>query len=126
MGLDMYLEGHKYYHHNKRPTEDNLAVKEQVLELAYWRKHPNLHGFIVQTFADGKDECREVELGAEQIELLIEAVKECKLPDTTGFFFGQSTGSERAEDLKVLTAALAWVRAKDETCMKYITYRASW
>jgi len=59
MGLDMFLHGEKYFwgHNGKRPKEDGFEVKEHILELGYWRKHPNLHGYIVQTFADGKDEC---------------------------------------------------------------------
>ena len=62
MGLDMYLEGRRFLRTNWENPEANLKrgkyrVKEETLELAYWRKHPNLHGFIVQTFADGVDEC---------------------------------------------------------------------
>jgi hypothetical protein len=27
-------------------------------EVGYWRKHPDLHGYIVETFADGVDACQ--------------------------------------------------------------------
>lgn len=33
-----------------------IALEEII---GYWRKEPNLHGFIVENFADGNDDCRE-------------------------------------------------------------------
>ena len=63
MGLDMYLKGNKFYWTNWREPEKNLTeegfkLTEKTLELGYWRKHPNLHGYIVKTFAEGVDELR--------------------------------------------------------------------
>ena len=54
MGLDMYLQGEAFYTHghpNRKATP--LEIEKTIYRLAYWRKHPNLHGFIVKTFADG-------------------------------------------------------------------------
>ena len=85
MGLDMYLQGHQYYF-NRTETIDDFPVKEMIVELGYWRKHPNLHGAIVQTFADGEDNCEPIELNKADIEKLIEMVKTNLLPHTTGFF----------------------------------------
>ena len=61
MGLDMYLEGRKS-RYDKQETEDGFPLQTKVLELGYWRKHPNLHGYIVQEFADGVDECQRGDL----------------------------------------------------------------
>ncbi len=63
MGLDMYLKGHKYLwgFDNKRPQEDGFEVEAKTLMLGYWRKHPDLHGYIVLPDAfTGADESRSV------------------------------------------------------------------
>lgn len=134
MGLDMYLRGRKYYGGNFGSTireEDGFPIDAVELALGYWRKHPNLHGFIVQTFAEGQDNCQEIMLNAENIKKIIEAVEQKALPMTDGFFFGQSDGSEQDEDLQIFGKALGWL-AMDldppnaKPFMKYIVYQASW
>lgn len=146
MGLDMYLEGRKYLtqnwkHPEKNATEDGFRLKEKILELGYWRKEPNLHGYIVQTFADGKDECQDIELCVEDLEKIREAVRNRQLVDTSGFFFGRSAdpNSESVEErewalaferetIETLDNAIAWVkgRLQDENSMRWVVYRASW
>jgi hypothetical protein len=144
MGLDMYLEGRKYLTRNwKHPendaTEDGFRLREKILELGYWRKEPNLHGYIVQTFADGKDDCQDIELCVEDLEKIREAVRNRQLPDTSGFFFGTAAdpNSESVEErewalaferetIEILDNAIAWVNGKDETAMRWVVYRASW
>ena len=78
MGLDMYLEGEKHLFTDFRnpqsiPLEDGYRLKTRVVELGYWRKHPNLHGYIVNTFAEGIDNCRPIALEANDIEKIIDA-----------------------------------------------------
>jgi hypothetical protein len=132
MGLDMYLQGHCYKSGN-RETLDGFPIKEITVELGYWRKHPNLHGAIVQTFAEGVDECQTIELNKDDIEKLIEMVKTNQLPHTTGFFFGESArpGSERYEQeyndtIKQLENALKWYEGKEPDTYRWVSYRASW
>ena len=55
MGLDMNLFGDKYSF-EKNETVDGFPVSSTMLDMGYWRKHANLHGFIVDTFAGGEDE----------------------------------------------------------------------
>ena len=157
MGLDMYLNGHKWLPRNwddpkSDRREDGRRVREVIVELGYWRKHPDLHGYIVNTFADGRDECQNIELGADQIRKVIAAVKSGKLPHTAGPFFGTSDGSERNDDVRIFEDALAWVEGAEPppaptsvthlekaTLMqfefsttrlpretRYVVYRASW
>lgn len=129
MGLDMYLEGRKFIHgidKKERPKEDGYELKYRILELGYWRKHPNLHGYIVQTFADGKDDCQDIELGAEDLQKIINAIKANKLPETTGFFFGKSDGSETPEDIRILEAAIQWLKTEEPGVWRNVVYRASW
>lgn len=59
MGLDMYLSGRKYLRYGNDQIEDGFRVEEKIVRLGYWRKHPNLHGYIVKTFADDVDECQQ-------------------------------------------------------------------
>jgi hypothetical protein len=124
MGLDMYLTGRKDFWHNWKNEgdnrrEDGKRVKSLDVELGYWRKHPNLHGYIVKTFASGVDDCKEIELDGDKLRNIIDAVKQRKLPKTDGFFFGSSDGSaeEREADLKILREALDWLEAGDESPM---------
>jgi hypothetical protein len=132
MGLDMYLEGRTYlWQNHKEPektrTKDGFRLKGETIELGYWRKHPNLHGFIVQTFAGGKDECQDIELSMEQLQQIIEAVRTNALPTTRGFFFGESDGSETEETIQILTKALEWMSAGTPSVeSRDVVYRASW
>jgi len=131
MGLDMYLTGEKHYfayppEEARISIEDGFEVRSKMLRLGYWRKHPNLHGYIVNTFADGEDKCQQIELDESRIAEIISAIKAENLPHTEGFFFGASDGTEKEEDLKVFTAALAWLRTPEKGVWKSITYQASW
>lgn len=110
MGLDMYLTG---------KTKDG-----QTEELGYWRKHPNLHGFMVRTFANGQDDQKPIPLTAERIRIVIQAILDQKLPQTTGFFFGTSYGDkeERDHDIRVFSQALAKILDHDYT----VEYYAWW
>jgi len=87
----MYLNGvkaHRQYPQNihdwdedmdNRPQMDGYPVTSTRIDLGYWRKHADLHGYIVNTFADGKDECQEIELSAEDCKQIAEAVANNKL-----------------------------------------------
>lgn len=133
MGLDMYLSGKKYLPNNwenpaKNVMEDGYRVQERVLELGYWRKHPNLHGFIVQTFANGDDDCTAINLSPDNLRTIIEAVKSDKLPRTDGFFFGSSDWWEdkKPEVVETLEKALAWSETKEDGTWRIVEYQASW
>lgn len=107
MGLDMYLTGDSYLLTDWKPPENNRYedghhVKRLELELGYWRKHPDLHGFIVDNFAEGEDNCQPIELGYEQMKQIIGAIQSNSLPKTQGFFFGES-----ANDAEQKTDAIA-------------------
>ncbi|QDV34957.1 hypothetical protein ElP_28540 [Tautonia plasticadhaerens] len=123
MGLDMYLTGEKYFHGVKRKRGDK---KGERYDLGYWRKHPNLHGFIVKEFAGGEDECQPIYLDKERMERIIAAVEAEQLPHTTGFFFGASDGSEKEEDLAIFREAIAWLEEEEEGVWRSVVYQASW
>lgn len=130
MGLDQYLRGRKIpFDYNNRREEDGFEVSSVVLELGYWRKHPNLHGYIVQTFADGVDECQEIPLSRDDLMKIREAASNPKsLPHTEGFFFGASYGTqeEADEDVAIIDKALEWLKGHSDKEWREVFYRASW
>jgi hypothetical protein len=105
MGLDMYAYRTKVQLSKPVDFADELNAaheaegESQMQELAYWRKHPNLHGWMEELYRrkGGTAEdfnCVPVELTLDDLFILEADIKYGKLPDTNGFFFGQSDGSE--------------------------------
>ena len=118
MGLDMYAYVAKRAGQQNEFYEQDIKYNsetgdwdvpeggvEKPRELAYWRKHPNLHGWMEQLWirkrnAEGKPVVEdangwgssfngiELELVWEDLDELEKAVKKRKLPSTSGFFFG--------------------------------------
>lgn len=119
MGLDMYLTGRKKG--EKRDEEGEFPTSGE--DLGYWRKHPDLHGYIVKTFAGGVDECQDIPLSAVDLHKVLEAVKTDALPSTKGFFFGQSNGPNDQETSAKIAKAITWLSSNDD---RVVFYRASW
>lgn len=133
MGLDMYLYGKKFHATDwdnpaNNVKEDGFEVGETTLRIGYWRKHPNLHGYIVQTFAEGKDECQEIDLSLEDLQKTLAAVEADALPHTEGFFFGTSYPEDKPESIKILKSAIEWLQGgkKGDHRWRSVVYRASW
>lgn len=138
MGLDMYLKGDIFSFSEERVLVDGFPRTNQILELGYWRKHPNLHGYIVNTFAGGVDECQTIGLDSDDLKQLIAAVENDELPSTSGFFFGESATKDnpnngwkeysvqKEEDLVILRRALTWLQASELPEWRSVEYRASW
>jgi len=103
MGLDQYAYA--------RPAGlDRGEDGENNEELAYWRKHNRLHGWMESLYRDKGNEvteegfgnsfnCVEVELTESDIEQLEAHVEGKSLPETNGFFFGDDSYSYEDEDL---------------------------
>ena len=132
MGLDMYLDGKIYFfssyldEDNTPRMEDGRPVTSITIKLGYWRKHPNLHGYIVNNFASGVDDCSPIVLSSEDILKVIDAVKANSLPDTSGFFFGKSDSAYDEETLAIYNDALSWLNKKTENESRQVVYQASW
>lgn len=106
MGLDQYAKARK-----GEPVEKdgNLEYPDQR-ELAYWRKHPNLEGWMSNLYSEkgGTDEfnCQEVELTLEDLDELERAINSKDLPETAGFFFGDDSDEYyREKDLEFIRDA---------------------
>lgn len=136
MGLDMYLTGNKYYSRYDNPPKDEegYEIDSINVHLGYWRKHANLHGFIVQKYAEGEDNCEDIELSLEALQELLAIVRTPeKMPKTEGFFFGESSNDQDQidEDVAIIEKAIGFLSAKivqGETREMYrsVIYRASW
>jgi hypothetical protein len=138
----MYLTGRKFMTFDApKREEDGYEIEQIEVKIGYWRKHPNLHGYIVETFAGGEDKCQDIDLDMKQIEQTMEAIKADELPDTDGFFFGKSHKpgekdadlvtryeEQKTEDLEIFALAVAWLTRIEpkEKCYRSVVYRASW
>jgi hypothetical protein len=83
---------------------------EDAKEPFYWRKHPNLHGWMEQLYFKKRGFFRlprqfnlaPVRLDLDDMDLLEMAIKDDALPHTIGFFFGASEPGDKVEDLKFI------------------------
>ncbi|WP_457663197.1 phosphoglycerate kinase [Sinorhizobium medicae] len=94
----------------ERPAAAIDFKVDEAVELHYWRKHPNLHGWMEQLYrAKGGTKpdfnCVALQLTAEDLDKLEQAIREDALPQTSGFFFGASDGSEKEDDLAFVAKA---------------------
>ena len=100
-------------------------------EIAYWRKHPNLQGWMDQLWrrkgceSDAPGDSFngvELELTWEDLDELERAVTHGQLPPTTGFFFGEDSDDHyREKDLEFIKKA----RAELFVGLK-VFYNSSW
>jgi len=134
MGLDMYLVGDDYvptYAGQTREKRDGYAVSSYRVDMGYWRKHAPLHCYIVNNFADGVDDCREISLSSEKLLQIADALRKNELPiddDCHGFFFGHPNGwaedrAAGAEHALVFERAAKWL---DRGEWRSVLYQGSW
>ncbi len=118
MGLDMYLNARKYvstsldiepegntYENlldvmglNKNDLAPGFGGSATIsFQAMYWRKANAIHAWFVKNVQDGEDNCREYEVGREQLAELRDtcdkvlkdhSLAEELLPPQGGFFFG--------------------------------------
>jgi hypothetical protein len=105
-----------------------FVCKPGFKALAYWRKHPNLHGAIDAIYRrKGGTEISmdsfhgNVVLDLPDIEELEKLTLADELPETTGFFFGASDESDKPRTLEFIK------RAKEEIARGWtVIYTSSW
>lgn len=110
MGLDMYA------YKTKQPVPQfGFDMPDGSVQIAYWRKHPNLHGWMEALYhRKGGSElfnCTQVKLELSDLNELEKAVVGDSLPDTTGFFFGESGPEDKDNDLAFILIAREAVRS---------------
>jgi hypothetical protein len=105
MGLDMVA-----MMINNTPESPVDFPADNATELHYWRKHPNLHGWMERLYyaKGGSAEefnCVTLQLNLNDLNRLEADIQAQKLPNTEGFFFGASDGSELEDDLAFIAKA---------------------
>ena len=128
MGLDQYAVARKG-EPRKVPqtwtTTDADGNEEEVVEyynewddtiqLAEWRKHPNLQGWMEELWyekgGEGEFNCVDLELTLEDLDALEATLDEEELPETVGFFFGSNADDHYAEaDREFIVQARAAIK----------------
>jgi len=158
MGLDMYLYVEEYVSRKDWTSadrdEDNKTFSDIVSSLqlgdvvepdswtgltvqipvGYWRKANAIHGYIVNEFADGVDECQMIYIpraGMEELRTLCANVLAHPekglelLPPQSGFFFGSTNVDEwYLQDLKYTYELLTRLLSNEK--IDNFLYQASW
>ena len=123
MGLDQYARAVKSDYYPDLGAFQ-FEDKDELVELAYWRKHPNLQGWMEELYrsrgGEGDFNCVYLKLTSEDLDALEEAVQENDLPETVGFFFGQSRPEDRDSDLEFIR------KAREAIANGYTVYYNSW
>ena len=123
-----YVAGKKgqyseFYESAEFDASTNEFVSKTVskpTEIAYWRKHPNLHGWMEQLWiskgkpgtgnTDADFNGIELELTWDDLDDLERAIRHSQLPNTKGFFFGKPADNHYYEqDLEFVNNAKAEV-----------------
>ena len=125
-----YYEGAEFDEELKDFVNKNVS---KPVEIAYWRKHPNLHGWMERlwehrcnkdgiNFNDSTFNGIELELTREDLDRLEEDVLNNALPGTSGFFFGNDADEfYRGKDLEFIK------NARTELFMGLkVFYNSSW
>jgi hypothetical protein len=143
MGLDQYAyaaasQGQQAEYYDKGDWDEVnkqfMSPINKPLELAYWRKHPNLQGWMESLWKRKMNDANkelpdnsvfngiELELTTEDIDQLESDILEGRLPATSGFFFGENSDSYyQKEDLEFIK------RARTELfCGLKVFYNSSW
>lgn len=143
MGLDMYLS-RKRWITNKKEIEikgikniDPKNIRYITDEIMYWRKANGIHKWFVDNVQNGNDDCNEYVVEKEQLEKLINTIKEIietpekapkLLPTQEGFFFGDTNyDDDYFQELEETKKQLEKVLKEDEEnpFVSYL-YQSSW
>lgn len=121
MGLDMYAyaatragQSREFWDQAEfdAETREYKSPVEKPREIAYWRKHPNLHGWFEEEWRsqgnEGDFNGDELEITWDMLERLEYDILEGNLPPTRGFFFGDNSDDYyRDQDLEFIKNARA-------------------
>ena len=112
MGLDQYATARRG---EAKTDDEGFTYYEDSIELAYWRKHPNLQGWMEELYHEkGGDEdfnCVDLELDEEDLDSLEKSLDDSDLPETSGFFFGSNSDDHYAEaDREFIVQARAAIK----------------
>jgi hypothetical protein len=104
---------------------DYELINVELQEIAYWRKHPDLHGWMENLYREkgGREKSFNgdlVVLTLKDLDRLEEDILRKNLPKTSGFFFGES-GEISLKDLEFVLEARKAIQEGDT-----VFYDSSW
>ena len=138
MGLDQYAVARKgeprtvkseYTYTDQDGVEkegfEEYLEWDDTIQLAEWRKHPNLQGWMQELYyekgGEGEFNCVDLELTLNDLNALEATLDEEELPETVGFFFGSNADDHYAEaDREFIVQALAALK------QGYKVFYSSW
>ena len=138
MGLDQYATARKgeprtvkseYTYTDQDGVEkegfEEYLEWDDTIQLAEWRKHPNLQGWMEELWyekgGEGEFNCVDLELTLEDLDALEATLDEEALPETAGFFFGGNADDHYAEtDREFIVQARAAIK------QGYKVFYSSW
>ena len=137
MGLDMHAYRMKFTPSKEvdfseeifgRDDRGELDYENPIVvakDIAYWRKHPDLHGWMENLYREkgGREKSFNgdlVVLTLKDLDRLEEDILRKNLPKTTGFFFGES-GEISLKDLEFVLEARKAIQEGDT-----VFYDSSW
>ena len=123
MGLDQYAKQVKRDYNHETLTETTVKT-----EIAYWRKHNALEGYMselyrTKTSDQGEFNCKNLGLDGDDLDTLEAVIKGGKLPETVGFFFGSCTKDN--EEYKELDLEFI-EKARKSIAQGYEIHYTSW
>ena len=123
MGLDQYAKQVKRDYNHETLTETTTKT-----EIAYWRKHNALEGYMAElyrtkTHDQGEFNCKNLPLDSDDLDTLEAVIKGGKLPETVGFFFGDCTKDN--EEYKELDLEFI-EKARKSIAQGYEIHYTSW
>lgn len=109
MGLDMFARTIPKSLAPDKPVDFEVD-KELTSEICYWRKHPDLHGWMEKLYRSKGGAAESFNLvnvvvDETDIEDLESELMAHNLPKTTGFFFGKSQPEHIEETKEFIEAA---------------------
>jgi hypothetical protein len=104
---------------------DYELINVELQEIAYWRKHPDLHGWMENLYREkgGREQSFNGDLMVltlKDLDRLEEDILRKNLPKTSGFFFGES-GEISLKDLEFVLEARKAIQEGDT-----VFYDSSW
>ena len=121
MGLDMYawavpaewaVDDDKIAEPGTNGRPERGVDGSDLTEIYYWRKHHDLHGWMEGLYrsrggAAESFNCIPIRLYSEDLDQLEADIRANKLPQTTGFFFGDNPPDEESieQDLEFVYKA---------------------
>jgi hypothetical protein len=152
MGLDSYLYKKTYVQNWENNYPDSKIKPERISyiveDVGYWRKFNALHNYIVENFADGRDDYQHIGLTEGGLRNILDTLQEAQgvldsdasyefksdklseiLPTAEGFFFGSNEYDDYyaenvAYTISLLTDLLDECEESEDDCSFY--YQASW